>query len=173
LTRPTSSPTLGWVSRPRVRPRFTLDLAIPPEQVIARVRARLAEDPKITGGLYRRTITLTVRKEDAHFWSPHLDIQLADTEEGGTRLSAMFAPAPPIWTTFMGVQFLFGVLAVSSAIYVASMYMLHRDVLIPLGAFVAFMIGGGLSYGAAYIGQGFGAEQMYELRTFLDHALED
>lgn len=161
------------MARPRARPRFTLDLDIPPHEVLERVRARLAADPKVTGKLFRRTMDLTVREEDAHFWSPHLDVQLADTDGGGTRLSAMFAPHPQIWITFVGVQFLFGVFALCSAIYLLSVYVLGHDVTVPLVAFVFFMVGGGLAYGAAYVGQGFGSEQMYELRSFLDRALSD
>lgn len=143
-----------------------------PERVLACVRTRLAEDPSVSGKLYRRTITLTLRQDEVHFWTPHLDIQLAEAEGGGTRLSAMFAPAPHIWTTFIGFQLLFVMLALSSFIYLISMYMLGHEVVVPLVAFAVAMIGGGLAYGAAYVGQGFGSEQMYELRSFLDHALE-
>ncbi len=144
-----------------------------PEQVLARVRTRLAGEPHITGKLFRRTIALHVRDDDAHIWSPHLDIQLADVDGGGTRLSAMFAPAPPIWTTFIGIQLLFGVGALASAIYLVCLWSLGHELMVPFIVFVAAMVGGGLSYGAAYIGQGFGSEQMYELRSFLDRALEE
>lgn len=143
-----------------------------PEQVLARVRTHLDADPRVTGKLYRRTIALTLRQDEVHFWTPHLDIQLADVEGGGTRLSAMFAPAPHVWTTFIGFQLLFVMLALSSFIYLISAYMLEHSLFVPLLAFAAAMIGGGLAYGAAYVGQGFGSEQMYELRSFLDHALE-
>lgn len=102
-----------------------------------------------------------------------MDVQLADVEGGGTRLSAMFAPAPPIWTTFIGIQFLFGVIALSSAIYVFSLWSLGQNLLMPFLVFVAAMVGGGLSYGAAYVGQGLGSEQMFELRSFLERALEE
>lgn len=142
-----------------------------PEEVLSRVRARLADDPKITGKLYRRTIALTVREGAEHFWTPHLDIQLADAEGGGTRLSAMFAPAPHVWVTFVGVQLLFAMLALSSFIYLVSVYALGHEIVVPLVVFVAAMIGGGLAYGAAYVGQGFGTEEMYDLRSFLDRAL--
>lgn len=144
-----------------------------PEQILARIRARLASHPKVDGKVYRRTITLTIRQDDVRFWTPHLDVQLADVEGGGTRLSGMFAPAPHVWTTFVGFQGLFAMLAISSLIYMFSAYSLGHDLKIPIIAFVAAMIGGGLAYGTAYIGQGFGAEQMYELRSFLDHALEE
>jgi hypothetical protein len=159
--------------RPRVRPRFTLDLAIAPDQVVERVRTHLAVDRKVSGSLSRRTLLLTVREEDAHFWSPHLDVQLDDAAEGCTRLSAVFAPHPQIWAAFVAVQLVFGLLSAAAAIYLTSVLMLGTDPIVPFIALVAFLVGGGLAYGAAYVGQGFGSEQMYELRAFLDRALRD
>ena len=160
------------MSRPRARPRFTLDLPIPPDEVVARVRARLAAvDGKVKGSLHRRTLLLTVSPEETHFWSPHLDVQLDEAPGGGTRLAAIFAPHPQIWTSFVAVQFLFALLSVGAAMYLASCLMLGRDPLLALGLLLAMLLGGGFAYGAAYVGQGFGSEQMYELRAFLDSAV--
>jgi hypothetical protein len=53
------------------------------------------------------------------------------------------------------------------------MLMLGRDVWLAVGALAAMLFGGGFSYGAAYVGQGIGSEQMYELRAFLDAALRE
>lgn len=161
------------MARPRARPRFTLDLTIPPAKVLERVRAHLERDAKVTGKLFRSTFLLTVREEDAHFWSPHLDVQLDAAGDGNTRLSAVFAPRPQIWTAFVAVQLLFGLLSSAAAVYLISVLTLDKDPVVPLVALVGFLIGGGLAYGAAYVGQGIGSEQMYELRAFLDRALRD
>ncbi len=162
------------MSRPRARPRFTLDLPLPPDEVAERVRVRLtAPGAKVRGSVFRRTLLLTVRKEDAHFWSPHLDVQLDDAPGGGTRLAAMFAPHPQIWTSFVAIQFIFALLSIGAAVFLTSSLMLGRDLLVPIVALIAMLFGGGFSYGAAYVGQGFGSEQMYELRAFLDHCLEN
>lgn len=160
--------------RPRARPRFTVDLEIPPEQVVERIRAQLAMDRnKVTGTLSRRTLLLTVREEDAHFWSPHLDVQLDDAAGGGTCLSAVFAPHPQIWTTFVAMQLLFALLSAAAAIYLTSVLIMGGNAVVPLAALIGFLVCGGLAYGAAYVGQGFGSEQMYELRAFLDRALRE
>uniref|UniRef100_UPI002240B217 hypothetical protein n=1 Tax=Klebsiella pneumoniae TaxID=573 RepID=UPI002240B217 len=56
--------------RPRARPRFAFEVAGPPDAVTERVRVRLAQgDGKVTGSVFRRTVLLTVRPEDTHFWS--------------------------------------------------------------------------------------------------------
>ncbi len=162
------------MSRPRARPRFTLDLAIPPDAVTERVRAHLAQcEGKVTGKVFRRTVMLTVCDEDTHFWSPHLDIQLDDAADGGTRVAAMFSPHPSVWTAFVGVQLLFAILSVAAAIWVMSILMLGRDPWLSVGVLGVMLFGGGFAYGAAYVGQGIGSEQMYELRAFLTDALRD
>jgi hypothetical protein len=158
--------------RPRARPRFTLELPLPPEAVVEKVRAHLSSsDGKVTGSVFRRTVLLTVRPEDTHFWSPHLDVQLHDGKAGGTELAAMFAPHPQIWTTFIAIQALFAFLSVGAGVWVTSMWMLGRDPTLALAALGVMLFGGGFSFGAAYVGQGIGSEQMYELRAFLDAAL--
>jgi hypothetical protein len=162
------------MERPRARPRFTLELALPPDTVTERVRTHLeSTEHKVTGSVFRRTLLLTIRKEETHFWSPHLDVQLDEGKNGGTNLSAVFSPHPQVWTSFVAVQLLFGLLSVGAGIWVTSMLMLGRDPLLALGALGLMLFGGGFAYGAAYVGQGIGSEQMYELRAFLDHALRE
>ena len=161
------------MSRPRARPRFTLELPLSPEEIAERVRAGLSGDGKVTGSVFRRTLLLTMRKEHTHFWSPHLDVQLDARPDGGTRLSALFSPHPQVWTAFVAVQLVFGLLSVAAAVYLTVALTLGRDATLAGAALTGFLIGGGLAYGAAYIGQGVGSEQMYELRAFLDRALRD
>ncbi|CAN5921781.1 hypothetical protein BH11MYX4_BH11MYX4_60850 [soil metagenome] len=159
--------------KPRARPRFTLDLPLAPEIVVERVRTHLAVDKGVTGAVFRRTILLTVSDEATHFWSPHLDVQLEDGSDGGTLLSAMFAPHPQIWTSFFAVQVLFGLLSVGAAVWLTSALILGQDPTLAVVSLGAMLFGGGFAYGAAYVGQGLGSEQMYELRAFLDAALRD
>lgn len=162
------------MQRPRARPRFTLELPLAPEVITERVRAQLAtEGQKVTGSVFRRTLLLTLRREDTHFWTPHLDVQLDERKEGGTRLSAVFSPHPQVWTSFVAVQLLFALLSVAAGIWVTSMLMLGRDPLVSIAALALMLFGGGFAYGAAYVGQGIGSEQMYELRAFLDGALRE
>lgn len=162
------------MKRPRARPRFTLDLAIPPDAVTERVRAALERgDGKVVGSVFRRTIMLTVRQEDTHFWSPHLDVQLEEAKDGGTRVAAMFSPHPHVWTAFLGVQLAFGLLSLAAAMWAYSVWTLGQDVRLALVVLGLMLFGGGFAYGAAYVGQGIGSEQMYELRAFLTDALRE
>ena len=161
------------IKPPRARPRFSLDLRLAPEVVVERVRKHLEVDAGVSGVVFRRTVLLTVRDEDTHFWSPHLDVQLDDGQDGGTRLTAMFAPHPQIWTSFIAVQALFAFLSMGAAVWLTSALILGQDPTVAIGSLGLMLFGGGFAYGAAYVGQGLGSEQMYVLRAFLDAALRD
>jgi hypothetical protein len=150
-----------------------MEVPLAPEVVVERVRKHLEVDRSVSGAVFRRTLLLTVRDEDAHFWSPHLDVQLDDGADGGTLLTALFTPHPQIWTSFIAVQALFGFLSVGAAVWLTSTLMLGHDSTVAAGSLVSTLLGGGLAYGAAYVGQGLGSEQMYLLRAFLDTALRD
>lgn len=128
---------------------------------------------KVAGSIHPRTLLLWVRKEHEHFWSPHLDAQLSELPGGRTRVDGLFAPHPQIWTAFIAVQALFVLLSIAAGVLLVSQITLGGRVLEAALALAAMLVGGGLSYGAAYVGQGIGSEQMYELRRFLDDALRE
>jgi hypothetical protein len=163
----------GRTKTPRARPRFALELPLAPDAVVERVRKQLEVDRSVSGAIARRTLLLTVCEEDTHFWSPHLDVQLDDGKDGGTLLTAMFAPHPQIWTGFLAIQALFAFLSIGAAVWLTSVLMLGQAPLVALGTLGLMLFGGGFAYGAAYVGQGLGSEQMYVLRAFLDAALRE
>lgn len=162
------------MTRPRARPRFAYQHALDPDRVIARIRRQLeAPAGHVRGRVFPRTALLTLTEERRHFWTPHLDLQLSPAAGGGTQLTGTFAPHPQLWATFVATQLLFGVLSVGLAIYVLNLWYLGQELRTATIVLAAALLGGGLSYGTAYIGQGLGSEQMYELRSFLDAALRD
>ncbi len=162
------------MSRPRARPRFQLHHAERPEALLERVRARMTAAPELVAGrVYRRTAFITVAPARAHFWSPHLEVQFTDAPEGGCYVQGQFGPHQAIWTTFVIIQLIFGVLALGAAIFAYSKWSLGADATPWLGLFAGMMFGGGFSYGAAYVGQGLGSDQMYDVRAFLDAVLRD
>lgn len=162
------------MDRPRARPRFSFHHPLDPDAVAERVRRHLAAHPRpVTGTVFPRTALLTIVDDLRHFWTPHLDLQLSAAAGGGTSIDGTFAPHTRLWTAFVFTQLLFGILSLGLAIYVFSLWSLDQDVVGPALALAGALVGGGLSYGTAYIGQGLGSEQMYELRSFVDAALRE
>ncbi|MBP6633458.1 MAG: ABC transporter ATP-binding protein [Kofleriaceae bacterium] len=161
------------MERPRARPKFTLHDPRSPDEIAACLRVHLERGPgKVTGDVMRRTVMLTIAEEHRHFWTPHLDLQLGEAKGGGTHLDGTLGPHPKLWYTFLMVQAMFAMASIAAAVYLFSQWSVGGALLWPAVVLGAMLFGGGFSYGAAYVGQGLGSDQMYELRSFVDHALE-
>jgi len=162
------------MEHPRARPRFAFEHPLDPDEVVARVRGHLAvPGAHVTGRVFERTVWLTLVEERRHFWTPHLDLHVDAAAGGGARVAGTFAPHPQLWGAFLVAQLLFALLSLGLAIYCVSLWQLGHDLGWAPVALIGALIGGGLAYGTAYIGQGLGSEQMYELRSFLDAALRE
>jgi hypothetical protein len=84
---------------------------------------------------------------------------------------ARFAPSPNVWASFLAGQAICVLLGIAALVYASSLWTLGRPVWPALAALGGFVVLGGLIYGAAYVGQGLGSEEMYVLRAFLEGAV--
>lgn len=155
---------------PRARPRFSVQLNRPPSEIRDALDAALRQTPQFVGHVFERTAFLTLAPHETHFWTPHLDLQLVSSGDV-TRIDGRFAPHPRVWTAFWAGQLIFGMLALGMAMFWLAQQLSASHLAWPFWGFVAAMVGGGLAFGAAYVGQGIANEQMYLLRSFLDEAL--
>jgi len=155
-----------------MRPRFEMKVGCSVEEVMERMQARLSVGGQsIEGSFTRRHGVLMMPEARRRFWSPQLGLSLEEVADG-VWIRGRFSPHPHIWTAFMfvyGVLFMFGV---SGAVYAAVEFSLGRSpwaLFVPIfcAALAAFV------YGAAFIGQGLGAEEMYELRRFIDDCVDE
>lgn len=163
-----------------MRPVFVVRLADPAGFWKALDAALGRNTGPIVGTVFRRHAVLAVRHRDQHFWSPHLYLQLRDPDDeepddpvlGRPHVHGRFAPHPHVWTMFMAIYGLILIGGIACAVWGFSVWSLGESPWILLGApgaaaLFAFV------YGAAIIGQGLGAAQMYELRALVDRALQE
>lgn len=167
----------GWISRPQVhfsgpalRPRFTIDVRLGPDEVTASLERALAhESAGIEGFARDRHAQINIPVQEHHFWSPELQIEV-EPHEGGARILGKIGPHSRVWTLFMMAH---GAIAISGGfdfLFGLSQWMLDQPatgllalpVALALHAFVA---------GAAFIGQGLGADHTFRLRAFVEDAL--
>lgn len=110
-------------------------------------------------------VELSMANQELRFWSPQIVVDVAATDDGA-RLDARFGPDPYVW----GMYFLSYIgLTVVTFLCIAwgiSQWILGRS---PTGLYIApgGAVIAGLVYGASYVGQGLGSEQMYLLRATL------
>ncbi|MCB9591955.1 MAG: hypothetical protein H6719_04420 [Sandaracinaceae bacterium] len=162
------------MARPRMRPEFVL--AHPrPTAVVAALGEVLESDPHCEGTVLRGHAVVRIREADRHFWSPQLEVdaRLPDPSDEyapeAPELAGRFAPHPHVWTLFMAIYGLIAIGGTAGAMWGLSQWTLG---LTPwaLAGVPAALFGAAFVYGAVFIGQGLGAEQMYELRSVVDRA---
>jgi len=154
-----------------MRPVFSTALRADADAFFAALQ-RALQDPAAPcrGMLYGerdgRGAILRRHERDQHFWSPALHLHL-DEDDGAPSLHGRFSPSSPVWTAFLAIYLTLTIVAVACACYGGAQMILDE----PPWAFVGVPIAVALfafTYGAAFIGQGLGSEDMYALRAFVD-----
>lgn len=158
--------------RPRMRPLFSIELDVPAEAVLARLRESLArKGAPAAGTVMPRHAELRTPEHRAHFWSPNLSLEIARAEGEPSLLRGRFAPAPAVWMLFMGVYGVLGLSATLALMFGISQCLAGEPPWAWAGVPVALACMA-FVYGATFIGQGLGAAEMYVLRSFVDDAIE-
>ncbi len=182
----------SWMSRPevvalgpRLRPQFVIEVARPPEDVIDDLRAALQRpDATVTGKIRGNVLQLNIPEHELTTWSPSMELSVepgpsgaapgaAGSDPAGAATSTIYArigPLPQVWTTFMFTHLLIAMVGLGGLVWGATQLFLDGPLWalwVPVGALFlhAFVAG------AAFIGQGLSAEQIYRLRTFLSDAV--
>jgi hypothetical protein len=162
----------GMAHRPSPRPRFTLTSALSPEEVRDRVARRLRESPRLRGIAFDHRLELAMSEAEARFWSPQLVVAVQPVPGGGARLDARFGPDPWIWALYLLAYGALALVALFATIFGLVQWLALRQP--PVALYVAPAAAGAaaLVFGASFVGQGLGSEQMYFLRAMLTEVVE-
>ena len=161
--------------RPRMRPTFALRIKGDGPNVLQNLDQLLArDDDRITGQVVKGHACLRVARDQRSLLSPFLSLELAepaDEGDGDVVLKGRFSPHPNVWTGFMAVYILLILVAIGGAMFgwaqtTVDEYPWGFWFIPAAAALYAFV------YGAAVIGQGLTADEMYELRAVVDEACE-
>lgn len=124
----------------------------------------------VRGRLLPKHAELTTCKRLTHVWSPRLMLYVVSKDDGSEALRGRFSPHPNVWTCFLALYAVLGMAGVLAAMFGISQCIIDQPPWalwgVPISmALIAFV------YGAAFIGQWLGAEEMHVLRSFVDQAL--
>ncbi|HEB52757.1 MAG TPA: hypothetical protein ENI87_05840 [bacterium] len=138
----------------------SLDLAL--TRPGAPCRGMLYGEGDSSGAILRR------HEQDQLFWSPALHLHVERDGEGGAYvLRGRFSPSSPVWTAFLAIYLTLAIVAIASGCYGGAQIIVDETPWAFLGVPVALLLAG-FTYGAAFIGQGLGGDDMYELRSFVE-----
>lgn len=157
-----------------LRPRFQINLKEEREQVISIFKNTFKETScKYTGKVVDGHIVIDIPKEENHFWSPQLHIEIEKVNETSSLLKGLFGPKPQVWTLFMFIHFGVAMLFIGFLIRLYVQWTLKIDLTISFVIIICLPIIWFILYFLGRIGKSTGNNQMQELHDFMESVVKD
>ena len=155
-----------------LRPRFTMEFEHPMDWVFERLdhAAKAQKDFIVTRVDHHIFIKIPVNKQ--HYWSPQLDLEVFSFNPGQCSVRCLFGPKPAVWTLFMFMHFLVGVLFIGFLIWAYTNYSLDTPFAVQLTLVGLSIIAWFVLYAAGRMGKVAGKQEMYLLYHFMKKTLK-
>ena len=156
-----------------LKPRFKIEKQEKADAIIEKFKNVFAQGGNnYSGKIVDHHIIIDVPKDDEHFWSPQLHIEVEDGENGGTQIKGLYGPKPQIWSLFMFIHFGVALAFMVFLVLAYSRWSLEQDYsfalmmcfIMPVLWFVLYFIG--------RLGRKKGAEQIHQIDAFLKTILD-
>jgi hypothetical protein len=153
-----------------MRPRFEVVVPRPAVQTLQGLRAAL-EQPgaPYVGSVVGKHVLVKVRPGERRLWSPQLEVDV-EGHPDGTLLRGLFAPQPDVWTFFVALYAVIGLLGFAGLLFGLVQWWLGTTP-VALWSVPAALVLGGAVYALALAGQRLSQAQIVQLRAFLDDAV--
>jgi hypothetical protein len=154
-----------------MRPTFAVQLPLPAEESIGRIRSQIAgSDSRVRTLSAGKCADFFIDEAERRFWSPYLSVQVQDSE-GGSLLRGRFSPRPEIWTFVMFVYFLMAFVILFGISFGYVQWAIGESpwgfLAAPVGVLVIVLL-----HAASLVGQRLSTDQTEQLRARLDEVLE-
>lgn len=98
------------IDKIRTRPRFKLYSSLSPEEYELQLKRFLElKSNDFSGNINRETASVYVKTEHNDYWKPYLTLR-TEKEDGKTAIRGIFGPSSAVWTFFMFLYFILGIL---------------------------------------------------------------
>ncbi|MCD6543705.1 MAG: ABC transporter ATP-binding protein [Flavobacteriaceae bacterium] len=155
------------VNRIILKPRFKIKVDEDKEIVMDRFRDNLKDiNCKYCSKIVDNHIVIDVPKEEEHFWSPQLHVEV-ENEKEQTIVKGVLGPQPKIWTFFMFLHFAVAIAFFVFFVMFYTKWSLKQDYIFSMIMFIAMPVIWLLLYFVGQLGKKFGYDQMVELHDFL------
>jgi len=156
-----------------LRPRFKMDFEESQQKLISKFEENLKDgDCKYCCKIVDGHIVIDVPKDENHFWSPQLNIEIEKAENNKTIVKGLFGPKPQVWTLFMFFHFAVAVAFIGFSVMAYVQWTLKMDYSFALTMVIALPILWFAMYFLGRWGKSTGHKQMDELYKFMMKTLE-
>lgn len=154
-----------------LRPRFKYDLNVSTEVALNAFEKVKNNGDEIVVTCVEHHVFLKIPKHKQHFWSPQLDIEITEFEEGKTNLSGLFGPKPAVWTLFMFLHFGVASLFIAFAIWAYTNASLKSPYSLQIVLMALMILAWFVLYFAGRMGKSAGKKEMERLYRFMQKTL--
>lgn len=156
-----------------LRPRFKMNFEESQQEIISKFRENLNDgNCKYCSKIVDGHIVIDVPKDENHFWSPQLNIEIESVENSKTIVKGLFGPKPQVWTLFMFFHFAVAIAFIGFGIVAYVQWTLKTDYSLALTIVLALPIVWFGMYFLGRIGKKTGHQQMDELYKFMMKTLK-
>ncbi|KAA5826217.1 GTP-binding protein [Algibacter amylolyticus] len=154
-----------------LRPRFTLEIPRPNESVLSDFEnAKLTQKDFIVTRVDDH-VFIKFPKEQQHFWSPQLHLEVNKTDDNSSSLHGLFGPNPTVWTLFMFLHFLVAGFFIAFAIWTYTNMTLKQGYAVQASITLLMVLLWVTLYFAGSIGKASSIKDMRLLNTFMNSIL--
>ncbi len=153
-----------------LRPRFQDSLDEVASVVLMRLE-KSAENPILVKRMDDH-VFIRFNDSERHFWSPQLQLEVLDEEQGGCKVYGLYGPNPTLWTFFMFLHFGVATLFIILGIWAYTSASLGRPYGVLIGGMAAMLVIWFAFYAFGRAGRAKGKPQMHQLYRFYKNALK-
>ena len=155
------------VNRVLLKPRFRMEYDESKEDIASKFKSNFEDQEcKYCSKIVGDHIVIDIPKEEEHFWSPQLNVELVQ-EEDKTIVKGILGPKPKIWTMFMFVHFAIAFIFIVFFVWFYVNWSLGKPSKFQLIVLIALPIIWVVLYFLGQSGKKFAYNQMVELDRFL------
>ncbi len=155
-----------------LKPRFAFNIDESQEFILNKFKTILKnENCKYCSKISGNHIFLDIPKEEGHFWSPQLQIEIDKDENNKTLIKGILGPKPQVWTFFMFLHFVVALFFIIAFVWFYVNWSLEKDFQIQKYILIALPIIWISLYFFGQSGKKLGYNQMVELDDFLMQTL--
>lgn len=155
-----------------LRPRFQLDIEKDTNQILEDFKAVLKDKECVFLSKFSDGhVIIDVPKNEAHFWSPQLNLEVVSTGENTSSVKGLFGPKPQVWTLFMFIHFVVGSLFIIFSIFFYVKFKFNESYTIPLIMLIFLPIIWVVLYFLGRFGKSTGHHQMEDLHELMMQVL--
>jgi hypothetical protein len=126
---------------------------------------------RLRGIAFEHRLEISIGGKEVRFWSPQIVASVSPADDGGAVIAARFGPDPYVWAFYVLCYGALSLATLFATVFGLVQWSLGQS---PTALYVApgAAVLAALVFGASFVGQGLGVDQMYFLRASLSSAVE-